>query len=276
MNTAHDTPMDSTLDASVAQPIPLLQAEHLVKQFGDFTAVNDLSLAVQAGEVLGVLGPNGAGKTTTISMCTGLLRPTAGSVRIAGHDVVKESQRVKPLIGYVPDQPYLYERLTGREFITLMGELYGATDQLAARVDQLLAYFDLQDAAGNQIAGYSHGMKQKTALSGALIHNPQLLFLDKPTVGLDPRSARLLKDTIRSLAKQGRAVLLCTHILEIAQAICDRVAIIDAGRLIAQGSLDELRRTSHAGRDESLEDIFLRLTGDSEEDRDVARELALP
>jgi ABC-2 type transport system ATP-binding protein len=197
-------------------------------------------------------------------------------VRIAGHDVIAEAQRVKPLIGYVPDEPYLYDRLTAREFTTLMGELYGSTDRLAERVDQLLDYFDLRDAADNQIAGYSHGMKQKAALSGALIHNPLLLFLDEPTVGLDPRSARLLKDTIRSLAGQGRAVLFCTHILEIAQAICDRVAIIDAGRLIVEGSLDDLRKMAHGTRDESLEDIFLRLTGDSEDELAAARELAAP
>ncbi len=268
--------MDADTEGRSRQSRPLLEAEHLVKRFGDFTAVGDLSLSVHPGEVLGVLGPNGAGKTTTISMCTGLLRPTAGSVRVAGYDVITAAQRVKPLIGYVPDEPYLYDRLTAREFITLMGELYGATDRLAARVGQLLEYFDLGDAADSQIVGYSHGMKQKTALSGTLIHNPQLLFLDEPTVGLDPRSARLLKDTIRSLAGQGRAVLLCTHILEIAQAICDRVAIIDAGRLIAQGSLDELRRAAHGTRDESLEDIFLRLTGDSEDERAAARELAAP
>jgi len=199
--------MDTAAQPPRPQTPPLLEAEHLMKRFGDFTAVRDLSLTVQAGDVLGVLGPNGAGKTTTISMCTGLLRPTAGTVRIAGNDVISEARRVKPLIGYVPDEPYLYDRLTAREFITLMGELYGATDNLATRVDQLLEYFDLRDAADSQIAGYSHGMKQKTALSGALIHNPRLLFLDEPTVGLDPRSARLLKDTIRSLAGQGRAVL---------------------------------------------------------------------
>jgi ABC-2 type transport system ATP-binding protein len=267
--------MDSRSTVLRQDALPLLQAEHLVKRFGDFTAVDDLNLTVRAGEVFGLLGPNGAGKTTTISMCTSLLRPTTGTVHIAGHDVARQAPRIKPLIGYVPDEPYLYDRLTGREFVTLMGELYGATDQLATRVDQLLLYFDLSDAAGSTIAGYSHGMKQKTALAGALIHNPRLLFLDEPTVGLDPRSARLLKDTMRSLAQQGRAVLLCTHILEIAQVICDRVAILDHGQIIAQGSLDDLRSASHAGQTESLEDIFLRLTGD-EEERGLARELAAP
>jgi ABC-2 type transport system ATP-binding protein len=261
-----------TMDTAQAAT-PLLVADHLVKRFGAFAAVDDVSLTVRAGEVFGLLGPNGAGKTTTISMLTGLLRPTSGAVRIAGYEVGRETQQVKALIGYVPDEPYHYERLTGREFVTLMAELYGLGGDPRARVEQLLDYVDLRDAADDLIGGYSHGMKQKTALCGMLIHNPQLLFLDEPTVGLDPRSARLLKDTMRALAAQGRGVLLCTHILEIAQVICDRVAILDHGRIVAQGSLADLRQVTHTGGAESLEDIFLRLTG-GEEERELARTLA--
>ncbi len=257
-----------------AHPAPLLVADGLVKRFGGFTAVDGVSLTARAGEVVGLLGPNGAGKTTTIGMLTGLLRPTAGTVRVGGHDVAREQRAVKRLIGYVPDEPYLYDKLTGREFVTLMGRLYGVGGDLTARVDELLGYFDLREAADDLTGGYSHGMKQKTALCGVLVHDPLVLFLDEPTVGLDPRSARLLKDTLRSLAATGRAVLLCTHILEIAQAICDRVAILDRGRVIAQGSLDELRATAHAGSGESLEDIFLRLTG-GEEEQALARALVL-
>ncbi len=257
------------------EPIPghdLLAADRLVKRFGDLTAVAGITLTVRAGEVFGLLGPNGAGKTTTVKMCTGLLRPTSGSVLIDGVDVQRDPKAAKCLIGYVPDQPYLYDKLTGREFITLMGRLYGVRADLPARVEHLLQYFDLLDAADEWIGGYSHGMKQKTALCGMLVHEPRLLFLDEPTIGLDPKSARLLKDALQSLAAQGRGVILCTHILEIAQAICDRVAILDHGQIIAEGSLDELRQTAHASSAETLEDIFLRLTGE-EEERTVARSL---
>ncbi|MDQ2743848.1 MAG: ABC transporter ATP-binding protein [Chloroflexota bacterium] len=242
----------------------LLQVEHLVKSYGDLTAVNDVSLAVYAGEVFGLLGPNGAGKTTTVNICTGLLRPTSGSVSIAGILLDRDPRAAKRLIGYVPDEPYLYDKLTGREFVTFMGRLYGVSANLDGRVDGLLRYFDLQDAAGDLIGGYSHGMRQKTALCGMLVHEPRLLFLDEPTVGLDPKSARLLKDTLQSLAANGCGVVLCTHILEIAQTICDRVAILDRGRIIASGTVEELR----GGSDETLEDIFLRLTG-TDDDRTV-------
>jgi ABC-2 type transport system ATP-binding protein len=253
----------------------LLVAEHLCKSFGAFTAVSDISLTVRKGEIFGLLGLNGAGKTTTINMCTGLLRPDSGSIRIAGIDPSRDPTAAKRLIGYVPDEPYLYNKLTGREFVTFMGKLYGARNRLAARVDELLTYFDLNEAADDPIGGYSHGMRQKTALSGMLVHEPHLLFLDEPTVGLDPRSARLLKDTLRTLAARGCGVVLCTHILEIAQAICDRVGIIDKGQLLVEGSLDDLRTAVHATRDESLEDIFLRLTG-GEEDRSILRALLAP
>jgi ABC-2 type transport system ATP-binding protein len=243
------------LNGAQVSHAPLLVARDLVKYYGHLAAVSHLNL--------------------TVNMCTGLLRPTSGSVSIAGLDIQRDARAAKRLIGYVPDEPFLYDKLTGREFITFMGRLYGADADLDRRVEEMLTYFDLLDAADDLIGGYSHGMKQKTALSGMLIHHPQLLFLDEPTVGLDPRSARLLKDTLQSLADAGRSVVLCTHILEIAQAICDRVAIVEHGRIIAEGSLEELRQTAHAGSDESLEDIFLRLTG-GEEEQSLARALLSP
>jgi len=246
-------------------PTPLLQAANLVKRYDSFEAVSGVTLNVTRGEIFGLLGPNGAGKTTTVNMCVGLLRPTAGSVTIAGIDLEQDPRTAKRLIGYLPDEPYLYDKLTGREFITFLAELYGTTQDLSRRRDELLRYFGLLDAADDLTAGYSHGMKQKTALCAMLIHEPQILFLDEPTGGLDPRSARLLKDTLRSLADHGRGIVLSTHILEIAQAICDRIAILDHGRIIAEGSMEELRRTAHASSGESLEDIFLQLTAEGEQ-----------
>jgi ABC-2 type transport system ATP-binding protein len=244
---------------------PLLEVTDLVKRFGALTAVNGISLTIRRGEIFGLLGPNGAGKTTTVTMCVGLQRPTSGSVRITGVDLDRDLRAAQRLIGYVPDEPYVYDKLTGREFVTFMADLYGTTANLQARREALLEFFGLIDAADDLAGGYSHGMKQKTALCGMLIHEPQIIFLDEPTVGLDPRSARQLKDMLRSLADAGRGVVLSTHILEIAQAICDRVAILDRGSIIAQGSMEELRRTVHAPSGESLEDIFLQLTGEVED-----------
>ena len=247
----------------------LLVARHLVKRFGDLTAVDDVSLSVRAGEIVGLLGPNGAGKTTTLNMCIGLLRPTSGEVTVAGMDIARHSRAAKALIGYVPDEPYLYDKLTGREFVLLMARLYGVRAEAGMRAAELLAYFGVLDAADDLIGGYSHGMKQKIAVCGMLIHQPRLLFLDEPTVGLDPRSARLLRNTLQQLAREGRGIILCTHILDIAQAICHRVAILDHGVIVAEGTMDELRQHVRA---ESLEDIFLQLTGEDEEQL-VARSL---
>jgi len=239
------------------------------------TAVDGVSLQVKRGEILGLLGPNGAGKTTTVSMCVGLLRPTSGSVSIDSVAFDSDPTRAKRLIGYLPDTPYLYPKLSGREFVTFMAQLYGTIDDLVRRRETLLEHFGLLDAADDLTAGYSHGMKQKTALAGMLIHKPQVLFLDEPTVGLDPRSARQLKDLLQGSASEGRAVVLSTHILEIAQAICTRIAILHRGQIIAEGTMDDLRRTADAGSGESLEDIFLELTGEAD-DQAVAGALRTP
>lgn len=243
-------------------PQPLIAAYGLRKEFNQKVAVADVDLAVHGGEIFGFLGPNGAGKTTTIKMLIGLLRPTAGSARIGDHDIQREPVAAKALLGYVPDEPYLPDKLTAREFLQFIGGLYRMPTALVRqRGEELLKLFDLNEHGNELVGGFSHGMKQKTALAGALLHAPQVLFLDEPTVGLDPRSARLIKDILRQLAARGTAVFLTTHILEIAERLCDRVAIIAGGRVIASGTLDELRQNSTGT---SLEDIFLELTGGAE------------
>ena len=251
------------------QPSPIVRAVGLTKSFGKLVAVRDLSLEIGAGEVFGFLGPNGAGKTTSIRMLTGLVRPTSGTAQVAGFDVTTEPREVKRRVGYVAETPYLYQKLSGREFLVFMAGLYGVPASVAQpRLERLLELFELGDKADELVETYSHGMRQKLALAGAMLHEPPVLFLDEPTSGLDPRSARLVKDLLVALVERGHTVFLSTHVLEIAEHLCHRVGIIDHGRLVATGTLDELRRQAQreAG---SLEDIFLQLTGGTEE-----RELA--
>jgi ABC-2 type transport system ATP-binding protein len=239
-----------------------IEAEGLRKTFKNIVAVDSVDLHVRRGEMFGFLGPNGAGKTTTIKMLIGLLRPSAGVARIGGYDIQRDTLAAKALIGYVPDQPFLPDKLTAREYLAFVGGLYRVpVARIRQRGDELLRLFDLHDHADELLGGYSHGMRQKAALAGALLHDPQVLFLDEPTVGLDPRSARLIKDILRQLAAGGSAVFLTTHILEIAEQLCDRVGIIRDGRVIAQGTMTELRQ---GDQDRSLEDIFLSLTGGEE------------
>jgi len=243
--------------------VPLIEMRHLVKRYGDKLAVDDVSLEVYAGEIFGFLGPNGAGKTTTIKVAIGLLQPSAGEVRVAGWDIQKEPLRAKAASGYVPDEPTLYPKLSGRELLRFVGDLYGVDSaQVDRRIEELLRLFDLASAADDTIDSYSHGMRQKMSLAAALVHDPKVLVLDEPTVGLDPKSARLIKDILRQLADRGAAVFLSTHILEIAEHMCDRIGIINQGRLIAAGTMAELRALGQGqGR---LEDIFLSLTGGAE------------
>jgi ABC-2 type transport system ATP-binding protein len=243
--------------------LPAVEAKGLRKVYGKLEAVADASFSLQPGEIVGFLGPNGAGKTTTIKMLTGLLEPTAGSATILGHDIQKDPIRAKAGFGYVPDTPNLYAKLTGWEFLQFMSRLYRVPrDQAEHRARELLRLFQLADASGDLVEGYSHGMQQKMALAGALIHDPKVLFLDEPTVGLDPKSARLIKDILMQLRERGTAIFFSTHILEIAERMCDRVMIINQGRIIASGTMAELRGGgSGAG---SLEDIFLALTGGAE------------
>ncbi len=248
---------------------PTIRAQGLTKRFGKFAAVSDVSFEVGAGEVFGFLGPNGAGKTTTIRMLTGLVRPSSGSALVAGYDVAAEPREVKRRVGYLAETPYLYGKLSGREFLAFMGGLYEVPPALArSRADRLLSLFELADKADDLAESYSHGMRQKLALAGAMLHEPPVLFLDEPTSGLDPRSARLVKDLLVALVERGHTVFLSTHVLEIAEHLCHRVGIIDHGQVVATGTLDELRHQAHVEA-YSLEDIFLQLTGGSEE-----RELA--
>ena len=246
-------------------PEALIETRDLIKRYGDKVAVNNVSFNVYAGEVFGFLGPNGAGKTTTIKMIVGLLQPTSGAVKVAGYDIQTQPILAKASCGYVPDTPNLYAKLTGRELLRFVGDLYNLDrTQVAHRIDELLRMFDLGRAAEDTVDSYSHGMQQKASLAAALMHDPRVLVLDEPTVGLDPKSARLIKDILRQLADRGAAVMLSTHILEIAERMCDRIGIINQGQLIAQGTMDELRALDKTGQT-SLEDIFLDLTGGTEE-----------
>jgi ABC-2 type transport system ATP-binding protein len=243
--------------------IPLVSTHHLFKKFGEKIAVEDVSFDVCEGEIFGFLGPNGAGKTTTIKMIVGLLMPTSGSISVCGYDVQAQPLQAKAVSGYVPDEPNLYPKLTGHELLRFVGDMYGLQrQQVERRIDELLRLFDLSQVGDDTIDTYSHGMKQKTALAAALVHDPKVLVLDEPTVGLDPKSARLIKDLLRQMAERGAAVFLSTHILEIAERMCDRVGIINQGRLISIGTMDELRGTFKS--ETSLEDIFLSLTGGAE------------
>jgi len=232
----------------------------LGKQFGPRWAIRDLDLEIPSGMVFGFLGPNGAGKTTTIQMMVGLLRPTEGTVAIDGHDIVRDPVSAKRCLGYVPDEPYLYEKLTGREYLEFTCGLFDIpVTESKPRIDHLLDVFAISADQHQLIGSYSHGMRQKIALIAALVHEPANLFLDEPTVGLDPGTARLLKNILAERASQGATVLFSTHILEIAESICDAVVIIHQGRSLVSGTIRDLRQRSVQGN-ERLEDIFLELT----------------
>lgn len=238
-----------------------IRLENLTKKYGSQIAVDNNNIEVKKGELFGFLGPNGAGKTTTIKMITGLLEPTNGTAEINGVDVWKDPLEAKKVIAYVPDQPSLYPKLTAWDYLEFIGSVFQVPrDEFQSRATKLLATFDLTDRADELMESYSHGMKQKAAICGALIHEPDVLFLDEPTVGLDPKSARNLKNLLTELCAKGMTVFMTTHILEIAEEMCDRIGIIAKGEIIALGTMNELRKLD--GRSEgSLEDIFLELTG---------------
>jgi ABC-2 type transport system ATP-binding protein len=245
------------------QPPVTVRLEHVFKSFGSKQAVNDLSIELYAGEVFAFLGPNGAGKTTTLKITTGLLRPDRGRVEVCGYDLQRHGQLAKQHLAYVPDQPFLYDKLTGREFIEFAREMYGVPSDVAQQRFAILRERLGMDGFLDQLAEtYSQGMKQKVALAAALIHAPRVLIVDEPTVGLDPRMIRVIKTILRELAASGGTVFMSTHSLDVAEQTADRIGIIHLGRLIALGTLPELRQA--AAVDGRLEDVFLRLTEEQE------------
>jgi ABC-2 type transport system ATP-binding protein len=233
----------------------VIEVRDLTKKYGDFTAVDAISLDVRRGEIFGFLGPNGAGKTTTIRILAGLSLPTSGTALVDGLDVVKEGLRIKAMTGYVPDRPFLYEKLTGRELLRFVTNLYRREwRDCEARALELLRYFDIDDWADARIENLSHGMKQKLVLVSALVHDPALLIIDEPMVGLDALAQRQVKLLFRRLAGEGKTIFLTTHTLSVAEAVCDRIAIINHGKIVASGTTSELKS------DRALEDAFLELT----------------
>jgi ABC-2 type transport system ATP-binding protein len=244
----------------------LISIQGLSKKYGDFEAISCLDLDIPPGEVFGFLGPNGAGKTTTIKILAGILPPSSGSVFVGGFNVVGQPLKAKAVTGFIPDMPFLFERLTGREFLRFVGRLYGMSGESVreAAVRQL-AFFDLTDWADHLIESYSHGMEKRLAMAAALIHSPQVLIVDEPMVGLDPRGARKVRKLFRDLAAEGLSIFLTTHELSTAEAVCDRIGIIHHGKMVALGSISELAENVRSPGSH-LEDVFLRLTLESEGD----------
>jgi ABC-2 type transport system ATP-binding protein len=237
----------------------MIEIRDLTKKYGDFTAVDNLTLKAAPGEIFGFLGPNGAGKTTTIRVIAGLSLPTTGTVLVGGIDVAAEPVKAKAAMGYVPDRPYLYEKLTGRELLHFVADLYRKDWSVCEpRAVELLRYFELGDWIDARIENLSHGMKQKLVLVSALVHDPAVVVIDEPMVGLDALAQRQVKLLFRRLAAEGKTVLLTTHTLSVAEAVCDRIAIINRGKIVAEGTTAELKR------DSALEDVFLELTYDTE------------
>lgn len=244
---------------------PMIRVSNLSKRFGGFVAVDDVSLEIGKGEIFAFLGTNGAGKTTTIRMMTGVLLPTSGSIEIGGYDIQRSPLEAKMLMGVIPDRPYIYGKLTGREFLTFMADLYRVESSVAQpRIDDLLHVFGLFEWQHELIDGYSHGMKQRLLMCSAQVHNPRILVVDEPMVGLDPRGAKLLKDTFRAKADAGMTIFMSTHSLPVAEEIADRLAIIRRGQIVATGTLDDLKAQAR-GDTSDLEEVFLQLVEDEEE-----------
>ncbi len=240
---------------------PAIEIRGVTKRFGDFTAVDDLTLEVGRGELFAFLGPNGAGKTTTIKMIAGLLTTDRGTITVCGHAMGRDGRAAKAQLAYVPDQPFLYEKLTGREFLDFVAQMYGLAAATARqRADMLIHKLEMGPFLDQLTESYSHGMKQRTVIAAALLHQPTVLVIDEPLVGLDPRTVRTVKDLMKEMTGAGQTIFMSTHTLEVAESLADRIGIIRHGKLVALSTLDELRRGASPGS--SLEEIFLTLTAD--------------
>jgi ABC-2 type transport system ATP-binding protein len=241
----------------------MIAIHDLVKKYGTFTAVNGVTLELASGEIHGFLGPNGAGKTTTIRMVAGLLKPTSGRIVVNGHDLASDPERAKASLGFIPDRPFLYEKLTAGEFLRFHGGLYGLDEAAVGdRVHEMLELFELRRWEHELVESFSHGMKQRLVMCAAFLHRPRAVAVDEPMVGLDPRGARLIKNVFRRMSERGVAILMSTHTLEVAQEMCQRLSIILKGKIIAQGTVEEVRQLA-GGADDHLTSVFLRLTGGS-------------
>jgi len=242
----------------------MIQIKNLSKHYGKLAAVDNLNLEVGRGEIFGFLGPNGAGKTTTIRCMMGILKATAGQVLLDGHDVVSAAQKAKAISGFIPDRPFIYEKLSGSEFLNFVGKLQRVdAARLSKRIAELLDHLELTPWQDELVESYSHGMKQRLVVCGALIHEPKILVIDEPMVGMDPKGARTLKDLFCALAKNGTTVFLSTHSISVAEEICHRIGIIRKGRLISCGTMAEIHRQAR-GSNGNLESVFLELTHDAE------------
>jgi ABC-2 type transport system ATP-binding protein len=239
----------------------MIELRGLTKRYGNFTAVDGVDLTVPAGEIFGFLGPNGAGKTTTLRMIAGILQPSAGTVTIGGVSLADDPMEAKSKLGFIPDRPFIYEKLTGSEFLSFVAGLYGLEgEEIERRSAELLGLFDLDEWGDQLVESYSHGMRQKLIIASAFVHRPEVIVVDEPMVGLDPKAARILKDLFREFVKRGHTIMMSTHTLEVAESLCDRIAIIQSGKIRALGTLDELRQSYKS--DTKLEEIFLALTGE--------------
>jgi ABC-2 type transport system ATP-binding protein len=246
----------------------MIRLQQLSKRYGDFTAVNNIDLTVPAGELFGFLGPNGAGKTTTLRMIAGILRPSSGTVLIGGEDLISNPRAAKAKLGFIPDRPFIYEKLTGSEFLRFVAGLYGQEGPaIEHRGRELMALFDLEDWRDELVESYSHGMRQKLIIASAFIHRPAVIVVDEPHVGLDPKSLKILRELFKEYVRRGHTIMMSTHTLEVAEQMCDRIGIIAGGKIAACGTMSDLRSNA-AGGDTNLEQIFLRMTGEN-----AAREL---